>query len=182
MAIIKIRNTSDGFTLIEVLVSVGIIALVMTVLAQGFFSLFRTNIKTELLKDVKQNGDFALDVMGRMIRNSKSVATTCSLGGTTTASFSVVNQDGFTTTFGCLQDATIPRIASTSGTRTDYLTSRNVSLGINGCTNAVTFVCTRLISGQTSVKITFTLGQVGTPPDQFAKANSSFQTSVMTRQ
>lgn len=171
-----------GFTLIEVLVSVGIIAILMVVLVQGFFSVFRTSIKTELLKDVKQNGDFALDVMSRMIRNSTTTATTCAAEGTTTSTFSVVNPDGFTTTFQCLLDGTIPRIASVSGSRTDYLTSKNVSLGVNGCTNAITFVCASSTGGETRVQTTFTLGQVGIPVDQFQKASASFQTSVVTRQ
>lgn len=182
MAIKKHREYIFGFTLIEVLVSVGIIALVMSVLAQGFFSMFRTNIKTELLKDVKQNGDFALGVMTRMVRNSTSIATTCAPGGTTTPTLGVVSPDGFTTTFECVLDGTVPRVASVSGSNTDYLTSKNVSLGTNGCTNALTFICTSLSGGETSVQMLFTLGQVGTPPDKFQQASSAFQTTVITRQ
>lgn len=170
-----------GFTLIEVLVSVGIIAMIGIVLAQGFFAMVRTNTKTELIKDVKQNGDFALDVMSRMIRNAASVTTSCATGGTTTPTLTILNADSFTTTFGCNVDGTTPRIASTSAGKTDYLTSRNVSLGTN-CTNALTFVCYQLPGEKTGVKITFTLGAVGNPQSQFEKASSSFQMSVVTRQ
>lgn len=171
----------QGFTLMEILVSVGIIAIVGTVIAQSFFSMVRTNIKSELLNNIKQNGDFAVDVMSRMMRSAASVTTTCTSTGTTTQSLAIQNADGFTTTFNCVLDGNVARIASTSGSKTEYLTNRNVSLGAD-CTNTLTFVCTALPNQKTQVQVLFTLGQVGTPADQFEKASTSFQTTVVTRQ
>ncbi|OGG23680.1 hypothetical protein A3A79_00530 [Candidatus Gottesmanbacteria bacterium RIFCSPLOWO2_01_FULL_43_11b] len=170
-----------GFTLIEILVSVGIIAIVGSVIAQSFFSMVRTNIKTNLLTTVKQNGDFSLSVMSRMIRNASSVTTTCSSGGTTTSSLSLLNTDGNSTTFDCQMDGTIARIASTSATRTEYLTNQNVTLG-SSCTNALTFICTDIAEEKKEIQILFTLSQLGTPEAQFEKASTQFQTTVVTRQ
>lgn len=171
----------NGFTLMEILVSVGIIAIVGTVIAQSFFSMVRTNIKSELLNNIKQNGDFAVDVMSRMLHNAASVTTTCATTGTTTQSLAIQNSDGFTTTFSCVLDTNVARIASTSGSKTEYLTNRNVSLGVD-CTNKLTFVCTSLPNQKTQVQVLFTLGQVGIPADQFEKASTAFQSTVISRQ
>lgn len=170
-----------GFTLIEVLVSVGIIAIVGAVIAQSFFTMVRTNVKTELLNTMKQNGDFSLNVMSRMIRNANAVTTTCASTGTTTSSLSLLNTDGKSTQFRCQMDGSVARVASVSGTKTEYLTGRNVTLGID-CTNALTFVCTSSASQRTQVQILFRLSQLGTPIDQFEKGSTQFQTTVVTRQ
>lgn len=171
----------QGFTLMEVLVSVGIIAIVGTVIAQSFFTMVRTNVKSELINNVKQNGDFSLDVMSRMVRNASSVTTTCSAAGTTTPSLTILNPNSYTTTFTCQLDGAVARIASVSAMRTEYLTSRNVSLGVD-CTGTLTFVCTSLSNQKTQVQILFNLSQVGMPTDQFEKGNVTFQSTVTTRQ
>ena len=174
-------NVKSGFTLIEVLVSVGIIALVGIVLSQGFFSMVRTNVMTELIKDVKQNGDVALDVMTRMVRNASAVTTVCSDSGTTTGSITIQNPNSYTTTFQCVLDSGVARIASVSAVKTEYLTSRNVALGVD-CTNALTFVCTSLPVQKIGIKISFRLGQTGNSPDQFERVSDVFQATVTTRQ
>ena len=170
-----------GFTLIEILVSVGIIAIVGSVIAQSFFSMVRTNVKTNLLTTVKQNGDFSLNVVSRMIRNATSVTTICSSGGTTTSSLSLLNNDGNSTTFNCQMDGTIARIASISATRTEYLTNKNVTLG-NSCTDTLTFICTVYGDEKKEIQVLFTLSQLGAPEGQFEKASTAFQTTIVTRQ
>lgn len=170
-----------GFTLMEILVSVGIIAIVGVVVAQSFFSVVRTNVKSERINAVKQDGDVALDVMNRMIRNAVSVTSTCSAGGSTLSSLSIVNPDGLSTQFRCELDGTIARIASVGGTKTEYLTGSNVTLG-SDCTGTLTFVCTSTTSQKSSIEILFTLSQAGTAPDQFEKASTAFQATVLTRQ
>lgn len=57
-----------GFTLIEVLVSVSIFAIVMTVATGAVFSIVSANDKTHSLKSVMTNLNFALDSMTRNIR------------------------------------------------------------------------------------------------------------------
>ncbi len=172
----------NGFTLLEILVAIGVIALMGTLIAQVFFTTTRSNTKTEVQKNVKQNGDFAIEVMGRMIRGARTMATNCSAAGTTTTSIAITNQDGGTTTFGCLLDGTVTRIASTSAGRTDYLTDQNLTIGGAACTGAsLQFVCTAPSDQPSTVAITFQLSQKGTPADQFEKASASFQTTVAIR-
>src|SRR5574341_1852665 len=137
------KKNGAGFTLLEVLVAIGIMALVGTLIAQVFFTTTRSNTKVEITKDVKQSGDFAVEVMSRIIRNAVSITTVCAESGTTTSTITVTNLDERETTFGCLLDGTVTRIASTSGTRTDYLTPTNVTLGGANCgTSSLSFVCT----------------------------------------
>ncbi len=174
----KLKN---GFTLIEILVSVGLIALVGTLVAQVFFTTVRTSVKTELLKETKQSGDVALDTMSRLIRGSADILTVCDSAGTTTSTMQVQNADGYASTFGCGLDGAVARIASVSGTKTEYLTNSDVTLGPDCGTSSLSFVCTALAAGGTSVKITFSLAQVGTPPDQYSRASTTFQTTVTTR-
>lgn len=172
----------SGFTILELIVSVGAIALMSMVLSQVFFSTLRTNTKTELLKDVKQNGDIAQETMVRMIQNAISVTSPCDAIGTESTSIDILNPDGATTTLGCALDGTVTRLASSSASNTYYLSSSNVSLGGTTCaTSTIEFVCVGGAGRQSTVTISFSLAQKGTPVDQFEKASGAFQTSVTTR-
>jgi type II secretory pathway pseudopilin PulG len=184
----KKRNTNlHGFTLLETLISIGIIASVGILIAQVFFSTTRANTKTELLKDVKQNGQYAIEVMSRLIRSSINIETACSDTGSTLTSLDVKNPDGNVTTLGCVFDNEVTRIASTSATSPltpQYLTSYNVNLGGSSCTdNAMTlsFLCTTYTDQAPKITVSFKLSQKGTPPDQFEKASVLFQTTVSPR-
>ncbi|KKU96317.1 MAG: hypothetical protein UY27_C0001G0010 [Candidatus Gottesmanbacteria bacterium GW2011_GWA1_48_13] len=171
-----------GFTLLEILVAIGILAIVGTLIVQVFFTTTRANSKTEVQKNVKQNGDFAIEAMSRLIRSARSVSSSCTAGGATTESLTLINEHGRTTTFGCLLDGEVTRVASTSGARTDYLTDQNLTLGGASCTqDSLQFVCTAPADQPAMVSITFGLSQKGTPPDQFEKASASFQTTVAIR-
>lgn len=173
----------NGFTLIELLVSVAIISGLGVLLAQAFFTTSRSNTKVERLTDVKQNGDYAIAVMERMIRGARTIAATCtSDGGTATPSAAIVSADGLTTTFMCEMDGTISRLASMSAVNTEYLTSNAVTLGGTSCdTDTLVFYCTSIAQVPRSLKVSFQLSQKGTPPDQFEKASTTFQTSIGLR-
>lgn len=181
-----------GFTLLETLISIGVVATVGVLIAQVFFTTTRTNTKTELLKDVKQNGEYAIDIMTRVIRNSLQVEPTdCSPAGKTQSYIDIQNQNGNVTQFGCLDfndlvNPSVRRIASVSaGTgSSDYLTSSNVTLGGTSCadpTSTLLFTCTSYADQAPVVSIQFQLGQRGATSDQFAQANIVFKTSVSPR-
>lgn len=179
------KTHTSGFTLLEILISVTIAGAVGVLIAQVFFTTARTNTKTELLKDVKQNGEYAMGIMERMIRNSLRVESVCSDTGTTLTSIDIVNPNGDTTTFGCVLDSGTTRIASTSSSATtEYLTSNDVTIGGLTCAdaaNSLSFVCTSYPDQQTSVTVNFSLSQIGTPPDQFEQASVLFQTTATPR-
>jgi prepilin-type N-terminal cleavage/methylation domain-containing protein len=184
----EIKHSNKGFTLLETLIAVSVMATIGSLIAQVFFTTTRTNTKTEALKEVKQNGDFALDVMTRMVRNSLSVSSSCASTGTTLGALDIQNSDGDTTEFGCYYDDAnkITRIASTSAATgtTEYLTSINTTLGGASCAdanNSLSFVCTSFPGDPDHIVITFRLAQRGVSIDQFEKANMQFQTTVSAR-
>lgn len=185
LPILPSGSKKAGFTLLEVLVSITIAASVGILIAQVFFTTTKSNTKTELLKDVKQNGEYAVAIMERMIRNALRVESTCSKTGSTLRSIEIANRDGNTTTFGCVLDTGITRIASTSGTgRTEYLTSSNLTIGGTSCTdpdNSLSFVCTSYSDQPSKVTVSFSLSQTGTPPDQQDQASVTFQTTAVPR-
>jgi prepilin-type N-terminal cleavage/methylation domain-containing protein len=61
-------HTKRGFTLIEVLVSVSIFAIVMLIATGAVFSIVEANKKTHSLKSVMTNLNFALESMARDMR------------------------------------------------------------------------------------------------------------------
>lgn len=176
------HSDGAGFTLLEIMVSIGIVAIVGLLISQVFFTTTRTNSKTEVLKNIKQNGDFSLERVTDLVRNAREITSTCAEGGTTAASITFTNPDGGSTALGCLLDGTVTRIASVSAGSTDYLTDSALTLGGADCNAAsLTFVCTAPAGQPATVAITFSLAQKGTPPDQFDRASASFQTTVAIR-
>jgi prepilin-type N-terminal cleavage/methylation domain-containing protein len=173
---------NTGFTLIELIVTVAAIAIISTVLSQIFFTTLRTNAKTEILKEVKQNGDLVQESMVRMIQNAQGLVSSCDAVGVESASLELINQDGNTTTLTCIEDEDGTRIASVSAASTDFLTSAAVTLGGVSCDDStLTFVCKGGVGVRSSVTISFSLAQKGTSPNQFDTASSNFQTSATTR-
>lgn len=156
-----------GFTLIEIVVATGILSTVGLIAAAIFFSSLKGGAKTEILKEVKQNGDFAISTIERMIRNAREITSTCEETGTSQASISIVNPDWQTTTFDCAGT----RLASNSS----YLTSEK--LDVSDCS----FTCWSQLKGQKKIEITFTLSQSGGLVRPEEKAEATFKTTVYTR-
>jgi type II secretory pathway pseudopilin PulG len=182
----KTTTHTKGFTLLETLISIGIISTVGILIAQVFFATTRSNTKTEVLKDVKQNGEHAIEVISRMIRSSINVETTCLTTGSTLTSLDIRNQDGNITTIGCALDNSVTRVASTSatGVTPEFLTSSNVTLGGASCVDisqSLSFLCTSYPDQAPKIVVSFRLSQKGTPADQFEKASAVFQTTVSPR-
>lgn len=172
----KKQRVHCGFTLLETLVSVAIIAVVSAVLSQVFISTLRTNTKTEILKEVKQNGDLALETITRMIQNAQSI--TC----VTDQSLALVNPDGDTTTLGCSAAGSTLRLASVSASTTAYITSESVTLGNSVCSaSTLQFTCQESVGVSTGVTVFFELTKSGSYGNQFETASESFQTSAVMR-
>lgn len=169
------RIMPNGFTLLEIMVSVGILGIVSVLVAQSFFSSVRSNTKVEILKEVKQNGDFALDTMVSRIRKARTV--TCD----SATQLTVTNPNSSVTTLGCVVDAGITRIASASAT-TDYLTSSDVTIGGTDCSGSTLVMsCTSTSGVPTRVDIAFTLTSTTSSPDAIDQGSVDFATSVSLR-
>lgn len=182
----------NGFTLLELIVVAGIFSAITFIIAQVFFTTMRSNKKTEVYRDIKQNGDQVMDTMVRLLQNS--IAVTASSCPTSSEPASMVDSlilegaDGYETTLFC--DASVgdyARIASSSSTQTIFLTNENVSLydtvtSTRACTNhALTFQCTSAGEVPASIHIRYTLIQRPESSSSYEKAQATFETTVTLR-
>lgn len=163
----------NGFTLIEIIVVVGILGIIMVMGSNLFFSILRGSTKTKTLQLVKQNGDYAISVMGRMIRNARSVSGSES-------SITIVNPDGMPTAFSC-GDIDIPpdgnaEIASNSA----RLISNEVKVSSN-CSNVFSVTTGEVGARPNVVTINFTLSQAGVTTRLEEQASVNFQTTISLR-
>lgn len=177
------RQRRGGFTVIEVLVASVLTAVIMSVAGSSFFYLLRGASKAELVKEVKQNGDYALSVLGIKIRNARDVTSACSTGGTNANTIQITNPDRSTSLFDCQTTGSISRfrerITPTSGpASTNYLTNPSVTLQ-GGCSTTF-FTCRTLADGKSKVvSISYTLtGSVSAPASEAYTQNFSTQISL----
>ena len=164
-----LRRRRSGFTLIEIIVVVGILGIIMIMGSNLFFSILRGSTKTKILQLVKQNGDYAISVMERMIRNARSVNG----GGN---SITITNPDGRTTAFSC---------SDLDGNGTNEISSNSARLISNEVKveNCSVFSIT---PGEVGVRpavvtINFTLSQAAVTTRPEEQASVSFQTTVGLR-
>lgn len=169
-----------GFTLIEIIVMVGVIAIVSTVMSQGLLMLFRTQYQSGQSSDTKQNGDQALAVMERLLRAAQTVTTICD--GSDQKSVSFTDQNENEATFSCMFDGTTTYIASESANGISRLTANSVTLGSDCISADIAFTCTRSSNGSQAVGIGFTLRKVGSSPESYLEPTStSFRTTISIR-
>ena len=173
----------EGFTLLELITVAGILSFLSIMITQIFFMTIQSNSKTEVTKEVKQNGEYAMEILSRFIQNAKSLQIICD--GTKQASIAVTNSDTVETVFGCTDLNGLAKIASTSALGTTYLTNDMVTLEKGGdikCTAIpLTFTCTEVGGLPSSVTIAFSLRQQGTGQSAYEKAGVSFQSGVVIR-
>lgn len=168
-----------GFTLVELLVAIGILGVVGGIATIILFTTLRSASKSDIMREVKQNGDYAISVMERMVRNAQGVETvdnsSCSTTGNCGAGtcMKIKNPDGRTTNFLKENVGDVFKIASNSGT---YLTSNKVTV-----VGDLNFTCTRTPGKPDVVSINFTLSQPGTPTRPEERASINFQTTVSLR-
>ena len=108
---IQFKIQKSGFTLIELLVVITLLGIISVITTQVFILGFRSQGKSEIIKEVKQNGDYVISVMESMIRNAADITSNVAQCNTSLNKFQIINPDGFTTTFDC----TSGFIASVSG-------------------------------------------------------------------
>ena len=84
------RSENGGFTLIELMVALGVFMVVMTITLSAFLNIIDIQKKTEAFRKVNDNLNFAMEAMMREIREgTKYCPSGCASG-----SFSFTNKDG----------------------------------------------------------------------------------------
>ncbi|MFH1840957.1 MAG: type II secretion system protein [Candidatus Shapirobacteria bacterium] len=157
-----------GFTLIEMLVVVALIGLLVTTGSLVFITSLKASSKSQIMTVVKQDGNYALGVMERMIRNAYSVDNCLNAHSPT---LTITNPDHNTTTFGFIDDGAAWRLASGSA----YLTGATVTVD----TAKSYFNCTK--GPPDRVEIVFTLRQKTASLRPEEQAFLDFKTTVVLR-
>jgi len=185
------RLRRAGFTLMEIIVVVALLGLVGMMAVNIFFTSLRAGTKAELLKEIKQNGDFAISTMERMIRNAEDIEEVFPwvCDGSNRPNITIRNPDYGKTTFSCGN-----QIASISATPysplpltptptpvTTYLTSSELFVGPYN--SECYFTCRTSTSTPEAVTIYFVLHQSSGPiparPEE--RASATFETTVSLR-
>lgn len=144
--VVDLIHSKRGFTLIELMVSVSLFAIIMTISMGSILSVFDANKKSESLRTVLDNLNFTLEAMTRTIRfgtnyhcnadvGTQSATRDCAisdsvtLGGATTqyvsSSFAVTSADGVLVVYRLTNDG---RITRTIGATPYKLTSPDVTI------------------------------------------------------
>jgi len=171
----KIIKQNFGFTMIEILVVIGILGVIATIGTSMFFTTFRSSTKTKILSTVKQNGDYALSVMERIVRDSQEVIANTETPSKTCEvdmkKIKVKRLDGSEIEFSC-EEAANSFIASNSAA----LTSSEVKL------DSCYFDC--ITEGDfypQNVVIRFTLSQATATTRSEEQAKVDFRTTITLR-
>ncbi len=152
-----------GFTLIEILVVIGIFAIIVVVGSMSFFNLFKGSARTKAANLVKQDGEYTMGIMTKMIRNARNISD-CRLGMN---EIEITSPDGRTTTFSCFNNP----ISSNSAKLI------NDQLAVSDCN----FDCHEGTHGEPeAVVINFTLG-TGTSIPLVEQVVVDFETTVVLR-
>lgn len=153
-----IKKMKSGFTLVELLVSIGILAIVSLAATGLFFSSIKGSTKSEVLIKVKQNGNYALNTISSMIRNSQKVQECLA------SKLTIINPDGGQTIF----QVTNNQISSNSSalTSSDYDVPN------------LTFTCSEYADQPSIVNISFSLRKDGTQEEYSLQ---EFNTTISLR-
>lgn len=163
----------SGFTLIEIIVIVGILGFIAVIGSNMFFSILKGSTKTRVLAEVKQNGSYAINVMERLIRNAKSLENWDGGGEW----IEIRDPDDYPTIFSC-EDSDgdgFYDIASNSAS----LTSDKVE--VVDCASVFNVVEGEAGIRPDAVTINFTLKQAGTVARPEEEASVNFKTTVTLR-
>lgn len=158
----KQANGRQGFTLIEILIVVGVFSILALTASMTFFNLLKSSTKSRTTILVKQNGDYAMGVMTRMIRNARKLESCVSSSDHIT----IRNPDGYPTTFSCIDH---PISSQSASLIDDTLAVSNCSFN---CQDGGRFK-------PDAVTIRFTLSRIGSRPEEEASVN--FETMVNLR-
>ncbi len=171
----KSQSKSNGFTLIEILVVVGLLAVIATIGSNMFFTTLRSSSKSKNLTIVKQNGDYALATIEKLIRDSEKVITNSDGSVCTTGMNKIKTKrlDGSEVEFSCEEEGTVNGLIASNSAR---LTGSDVKL------DSCSFDCSS--QGEfypQVVSIDFTLSQAAVTTRLEEQASVSFRTTVNTR-
>ena len=170
------KEKKSGYSLIELLVVITLIAILGTLTAEAFILGLRAQSKSEIVKEVKQNADYIGQVVENMIRNSIDIQVTqCN---SNTQELTIRSPDGLFTSFDCTSSV----MASISGqypVPTVYLSLSNNRVAVENCNFRV--VCPTPPINPKYVFFNFKLTQTGSNLPKEKQASIEYQNTVSLR-
>lgn len=165
---IKPVKTKNGFSLIELIVVIGLLSLLMLAISSTMLMSIVSSNRIRTTSAIKNAGNYALTQMQGMLRNSRSI-TTCDSNN---ATITFVNQDGGSTTLFAQTVGTETRIASNSGS---YLTPNNAAI------TSFSLLCEPDDTNPALIKISFDLKDSVSTKREVENPSIHFETSVSLR-
>ncbi len=182
---------SAGFTLIEILAVMMVFGIIGGIAAATLITTLRTSSKSTILTTVKQNGDYTISQIAKIIRNAyaiKSPTFPCGSPNapTQTTSISVLDGTGNISTIACTgANPVAPIPANTITLQTGGAAPTSLLDTSLVQTHACSFTCSQADSGQYPViGISFSLLQLGSNAfvEQIASSSAiNFSTSIVFR-
>lgn len=80
---LEIRNSCRGFTVVELILYMGILTILLTVLTEVFGSILDTQLESQAVSSVEQDARFILSRLTYDIMNAQSITTPINLGDQT---------------------------------------------------------------------------------------------------
>ena len=169
----KAKILEQGFTLIELLVVVAVFMILAVLVTNSLFSILKSNTKANIMKEIRQNGTYALDVMDKTI--SGGVIDDAACTGVEGSSLTVKNPvSEETVIFRCNYSSDLAYIASDGA----QLTSPTVT--VENCPEV--FRCEKIDSNKNKkVTINFTLKQRGSSTKPEETARETFTKTIFLR-
>jgi len=165
-----------GFTLVEIMVMMGIMSIIGVVATNIFLTTSRSSMKTKVINDLKQQGDSAMSVMEKIIRGAGSIenmAVVCN--GSGREDLTIYDLNNNVATFSCNP----AQIASASALADGSPVSVNLIAGVDEI-NCSSFITCNLTGGNPEVTIQFSLIKgASSSPDN--RATIEFRSTVVPR-
>lgn len=115
-----------GFSLIEILIVVGLFAVISVITTQVLTTAIRGSKKSESVESVRSEIDFATQQIARQLRNASSIDGGCT--GVVQTAISFYDQNSIPNTFSCLE----------LGTENGYIASSSANIRITSTDITVT--------------------------------------------
>lgn len=180
----RINSIHSGYSLIEIMVVLTLFSLLVLVATQTLMVSLRTASKSESIGKVKENLEFAVNVMERQLRSAKSVVDTCPLSpaiDSTPLSLTYLDQNGVEASFACQNIGVDGYVASGSatliGSGVGAARLTNQSVSITSCS----ITCSANTGAPTSITISLTAEDKSSLPGA-ERAAATSQTTVSLRQ
>lgn len=163
-----------AFTLLELLVTTSVTALLMLAISSLFITFLATAYKSRISQNLRESGNNAMTQMIEMIRSANEISSICD-GDVPLNYIDIINQDGLSTIIREEDD----RIASVAADSKFYLTE---SVTNSDYLSNLLFTCYPTPEGKKYIEINFTLRAGEGEASNSARATTlDFSSGMATR-